>query len=294
MKRLKQLKIILILCAIAMFSNAAAANWLKSEKIKNIKGYVITASELDKVLVLNDKNEIVRKIEANNTYDAWKLKNGNILYACHRGVRLITPADEIIWNYKSKSEIFACQPLGKNKMLVGECSKGRLIEISSTGEILKEIPLTYKKGGHGCFRGARKIKNGHYLVSHHADKTVREYNKNGDVVKEIVRPFNVYAAQRLSNGSTMISDVYCLSIYDKKGKMVWEFDAREYPELGVNHLTGFQVLPNDEIIICNWLGHSPYKKGIPVFKINMNKEILWKYTNAQQTYSCTNIQVLYE
>ncbi len=264
----------------------------KQCKKKEITGFVISASELNKVLVLNEKGEITREINAHNTYDAFKLKNGNILYAAYHAVQLISPKNEILLNFESESEIFACQPLKGNKFLIGDCSKGRLLEVNLDGEITKKVSLTFKTGGHSCFRGARKTKNGHYLVSHYADKTVREYNAKGTVIQEIKRPYNVYAAQRISKGRTLISDKHCLSIYDKKGTMIWEFDTRDYPELGVNHLTGFQYLSNDEIVVCNWLGHKPFKKGIPVFRINLKKEILWKYQNASQTYSCTNIQVL--
>ena len=292
MKKSINFKNVFILILALLSSSTFASEKVKKTHHQKSGGYIVTASERDKVLVLNAKEEIIREIDANNTYDASIFKNGDILFSYHRGVKIISPSDEIKFDFKSESEIFACQSIGKNKILIGECTNGRLIEVNLKGEILKGIPLSFKKGGHGCIRSARKIKNGHYLVNHYADKTVREYDKNGTVIQEFVRPNNVYAAQRLKNGNTVISDKFSLSIYNKEGQMIWEFKATEYPELGVNHLAGFQVLPNDEIIVCNWLGHKPYKKGIPIFKINLKKEILWKYHNANKTYSCTNIQVL--
>ncbi len=263
----------------------------KKEKKEDTE-FVIAASELDKVLLLNSNKEIVREIDAENTYDAWELENGNVLYAWHYGVRMVTPSDSVCFNYESEDEIFACQPLANDNILIAECTKGRLLEVNFKGEIVKEIPLTFNIGGHSCFRGVRKLKNGHYLVSHYADKTVREYNENGVVIMEFKRPVNVYASQRLDNGNTVISDRFSISIYDTKGALIWEFNTKEYPQLGVYHLAGFQYLPNDEIVVCNWLGHAPYQKGIPIFKINLEKEILWKYENAKQTYSCANIQVI--
>jgi len=262
------------------------------EKERNSNAYLVSASELGKVVLINSQNEIIREIPAKNTYDAWMLKNQHILMNVDRGIKIVSPLNEEVFTYKSEQEIYACQPIDNNRILVGECSAGRLIEINKKGEIVKTIALTFDIGGHSCFRGARKLNNGNYLVAHYGDKTVREYDKNGMVIQEFVRPNHVYAAQRLKNGQTVISDQFTLSIYNKSGALAWEFDAKKHPELGVNHLTGFQYLPNGDIVVCNWLGHPPYKKGIPIFKINKSKEIIWKFHNAKETYSCTNIQIL--
>lgn len=288
MKHIKQ-----YIWALLLFTLVFVIASCSQAKEPTITGYMLTASELGQVLELDEAGDISRRISAENTYDVTKLANGNVLYAHHKGVKIVSPEGEEVFTYKSESEIFACQLLSDDKILVGECTAGQLLEMNLKGEISKRISLTYKKGGHGCLRNARKIDDGHYLACHYGDKTVREYDDRGNVLKEFVRPYNVYQAQRLDDGSTIISDKYCMSIYDTKDVMIWEFDAREYPSLGVNHLAGFEVLPNGEILICNWLGHHPYKEGVPLFKINREKEILWKYTNAEQTYSCTNVQVLF-
>ncbi len=285
-------KINFLLLIFSMSTVSCASYVTCKKKKKDDIAFVIASSEIDKVVLLNSKKEVAREIHADNTYDAWKLENGNVLYAWHYGVRMVTPADSLCFNYETKSEIFACQPIDNNNILIGDCTKGRLLEMNLKGDVIKEIPLTFTNGGHACFRGARKLKNGHYLVSHYADKTVREYNPKGAVVMEIKRPLPVYASQRLDNGNTVISDQFSMSMYDAKGKMIWEFDTKKYPQLGVYHLTGFQYLPNDEIVVCNWLGHPPYHKGIPIFKINLKKEIVWLFENAKQTYSCANVQVI--
>lgn len=290
--KLLSLKIKFLFLIIGISAVAFGASETKKDNEKEKIDFVIAASELDKVLLINSNEQIVREIDADNTYDAWKLDNGNVLYAWHYGVKIVTPANHVCFSFDSESEIFACQPLSNGDVLIGECSNGRLIEVNAKGEIAKEVKLTYKNGGHGCFRNARKLDNGHYLVSHYADKTVREYNEKGVLIKEFIRPFNVYAAQRLPNGNTVISDKFCISIYNNEGSVIWEFNTKNYPQLGVYHLTGFQYLSNNEIVVCNWLGHKPYHKGVPVFKINLKKEIVWMYMNARQTYSCANIQVI--
>lgn len=280
--------VLIILTALILLQSSGLS---AKKKEKSADGFLVTASELDKVLLINSENEIIREIPAENTYDAWILKNQNILVNVNRGVKIVSPLNEEVFSFKSEHEVYACQPINNNRILIGECSAGRLIEINKKGNILKTIALTFDIGGHSCFRGARKLNNGNYLVAHYGDKTVREYDKNGTVIQEFVRPNQVYSAQRLKNGDTVISDQYTLSIYNKSGVLNWEFDSKEHPELGVNHLTGFQCLPNGDIVICNWLGHPPYQKGIPIFKVNRAKEVIWKFHNAKETYSCTNIQI---
>lgn len=257
---------------------------------KKVQGYIVSSSELNRVTVLNSSREIVRVIDAPNSYDSWYLESGNILFTYHKGVKIITPSDSTLFHYESDSEIFACQPLAKDRILIGECSNGRLIEVDYSGNILKEIALTYKNGGHNCMRSARKVKGGNYLVCHYGDRTVREYNSRGEVVMEFVRPDVVVAAKRIRGGKTVISDRTTLSIYSRRGELIWEFNGSDYPELGVNHLSGFHAVSDSEFIVCNWLGHKPFKEGVPIFKINIEKSILWKYLNAEETYSCGSVR----
>jgi hypothetical protein len=69
-----------------------------------------------------------------------------------------------------------------------------------------------------------------------------------------------------------------ISVYNKKNELVWEWNAEDHPELGVYHLTGFELLPSNELLVCNWLGHYPLHKGIPMFSVDFDKNITWKYS----------------
>ncbi len=252
--------------------------------------YVVAVPESNEVVIIDENSNILKSYPAKNTYDAWIKDNGDIVYCNYKGIQVVNKKGKIKLDYKTENEIFSCQPLKNNHYLVGNCSEGKLLEINKNGEVVKRIQLSYEHGGHACFRGARKLDTGNYLVSHYADKVVREYDTKGLVVREFKRPNNVYAAERLPNGNTIISDQYTISIYGPEGNLGWEWDGRDCSQLGINHLTGFKYLKNNEIIICNWLGHPPYKKGVEIFKINLDKKITWK-SDFEKSISCANINL---
>jgi hypothetical protein len=106
--------------------------------------------------------------------------------------------------------------------MIAESGNRRIIEVDRTGEIVKEIPLTVDHpDAHRDTRLARKLENGHYLVCHEGDGTVREYDDAGKVVWSYAldlggRPRapghgteghgnEVFGAIRLPTGNTLIA-----------------------------------------------------------------------------------------
>ncbi|MCT4587561.1 MAG: hypothetical protein N4A71_07045 [Carboxylicivirga sp.] len=240
--------------------------------------FVLSLPESNQVLHVNSEGQILKTFKCRNGYDAWQTKDGYTIACNHFGIKVFDSNDSLMLNYQTDSEVFSCQPLKKQRILIGECSAGRLIEIDYEGKIVNEVKLSYKVGGHVCFRSCRKTSKNTYLVAHYGDKTVREYNGKGKVINEFERPNHVYAAERTSDGRTIISDQFMISVYNKKNELVWEWNAEDHPELGVYHLTGFELLPSNELLVCNWLGHYPLHKGIPMFSVDFDKNITWKYS----------------
>ena len=88
-------------------------------------------------------------------------------------------AKEVVFDYQSASEIYACQRLSDGNTFIGECNAGRLLEVDPSRQIVKEIRLLPdgKDGGHLYMRNARRLANGHYLVTHYGEDAVREYDR---------------------------------------------------------------------------------------------------------------------
>lgn len=102
----------------------------------------------------------------------------------------MTPAKVIVWEYKSpeKTEVPACQPLPDGRVLVVECGTSRIIEVGRDGQIAKEIKLAVPPATvslHDQYRGVRKTRDGHYLVSRKGEHHVEELDGDGRVLRSI-------------------------------------------------------------------------------------------------------------
>ena len=95
----------------------------------------------------------------------------------------------VVWSYDSakqngndgkKIEVHSFQPLDNGEILIAESGVARIIEIDRDGKIHHEIKLKVDHPApHTDTRLVRKLANGHYLVCHEADGTLREYDGDG-------------------------------------------------------------------------------------------------------------------
>src|SRR6266700_3740637 len=121
-----------------------------------------------KVAIVSAEGTIEWEYLCKSPQDCWRLASGNYLFCFASGAVEVTPAKEVVWEYKApeKVEVQACQPLADGRVLVVECGTSRLIEVDRAGRIAKEIKLTTAPEVklHNQYRGTRKTKGGHYLI----------------------------------------------------------------------------------------------------------------------------------
>lgn len=263
--------------------------------------FVCTDYSAGKVFVVNAAGKAEWEYAAPNCNDLWVLPNGNFLFNTGHGVQEVTREKKVVFEYKSKSEIYACQRLANGNTFVGECNAGRLLEIQPDGKIVKEIRLLPegKDGGHGYFRNARRLENGHYLVAHYGDQVVREYDADGKTVREIKAAGGPHSVARLPNGNTVIS---CadrpgggrMFEVDAEGKTVWEVSNADLKDIGIGltFIAGFQRLPNGNTVMCNWLGHGKFGKAPHVIEVTPDKKIVWTFADHVTMKTISNIILL--
>ena len=160
-----------------------------------------------KVFIVSAEGAAEWEYPAEHCNDLSVLPNGNLLFNTGHGVKEVTRDKKIIFNYQSPSAISACQRLPDGNAFIGECDSGRLLEVSPTGDLVKEVRLLPegKEGGSAYMRNARRLDNGHYLVAHYGADVVREYDDQGKVVMEIPAPGGPHSVARLPDGHTLIS-----------------------------------------------------------------------------------------
>lgn len=265
----------------------------------NKNSYLISDNGSGKISIINSQGEITWDFPVSQCQDLQQLPSGNILFTYYQkkdsiikgGVCEITRDKNEVFRYEIDTEVHSCQRLKNGNTLLTDNNNARLIEISPQKEIVRSIALKTNLKGHSAIRMIRVLENGNYLVCQEGDQLVVEYTPNGLVVNSFKSPGKCFAAIRLKNGNTLISDGSACSVREvnNKGKEIWKITKEDFPELKMNWLTGIKELPNGNFLICNWLGHSKYSEGIPMFEITRKKKIVWYYTDNFFTKSISNV-----
>ncbi|MBC8116541.1 MAG: hypothetical protein H7062_19285, partial [Candidatus Saccharimonas sp.] len=162
-----------------------------------------------KVCVVSAEGAIEWEYACKAPQDCWRLANGNYLFCFFSGAVEITPAKQIVWEYKApeQTEVHACQPLTEGRVLICECGTSRLLEVDRAGKIAKEIKLTTtpEVKTHNQFRGARKTKHGHYLVCFKGEGKVVELDGDSRVLRAIKVPGDPHEVVALPDGHLLIT-----------------------------------------------------------------------------------------
>jgi hypothetical protein len=223
------------------------------------------------------------------------------LFNTGHGVREVTRKKEVVFDYQSKSEIFACQRLANGNTFIGECNSGRLLEMEPSGRIAKEVKLLPdgKDGGHSYIRNARRLPNGNYLVCHYGEQVVREYDPDGKELMKIPAPGGPHSVVRLPGGNTLIA---CgdgksetgpqVFEADKNGKVVWSIRNGDLPGIKLAFMTGLQRLPNGNTVISNWLGHGKFGTAPHLIEVTRDKKVVWSFADHQTMKTISSVQLL--
>jgi hypothetical protein len=261
--------------------------------------FVCTDYTQGKVFIVGADGKVQWEYPAPSCDDVWVLPGGNLLFNTGHGVREVTRDKKVVFDYQSKSEIYACQRLANGNTFVGECNAGRLLDVDPSGKIVKEIKLLPegKNGGHPYIRNARRLENGNTLVAHYGDQVVREYDPQGKVVREIPAPGGPHSVVRLKNGNTLIAcgdmtkHASVIEV-DPAGKTVWQVADGDLPGIAMKFMAGIQRLPNGNTVMCNWLGHNQFGKGPQLIAVTPEKKVVWTYTHEPVMRTISNVQLL--
>jgi len=249
-------------------------------EVREFPPFLYAAEGANMILSYDSAGKVAWEYPANMSRDVWRLPNGNVLF-CYNdhydggkndnpsGVMEVTLEKKIVFHYRTTGQVWSCQRLTNGSTLVANASQGKLLVVDPRGGVVKTIRLR-NQAGHSCLRYARGLPNGNYLVAEESSNTVREYDAQGRMVREIPTQFPPFAAVRLANGNTVISGKSGIIEVDPAGKDVWHLNAMDLPELGIRWFAGVQVLPSGNLFISNAGGK------VPVFEINREKHVVWK------------------
>jgi hypothetical protein len=241
---------------------------------------------LGKIILLNHDNTVAWETDdPREASDVWLLPNSNIVHSTKHGFQEIKPnyktrkGAEVVWSVKAPegSECHACQPIGKDRYLVGYSSKLRsyIAEVDSTGKEHKVIEVEGQKGKHSSFRQVRKTPEGTYLTSQQCGGgKAREYSAEGKLIRTF--PSGRFSALRLKNGNTLLGcgDEHRLIEVDEDNKIVWELKQGDLPDVKFGFIAGTALLKNGNILFANWGGHGGSTGGA-VLEVTRGKKLIF-------------------
>lgn len=275
------------------------------------------------IAIVNAKGEVEWEYNIGAIHDAHLLPNGNILMETnYQNIVEVDKDKKVVWNYNAakqnrqegeRVEVHAIQRLADGNTMIVESSPSRVIEsnkdgktvketkfnptrvieVDKDGKIAKEVVLTVKnQSTHSATRNARKLENGHYLVAHESDGTVREYDENGKVVWEFEIPMfdkkpagghgpegfgnHCYSAIRLANGNTLIGTGNGHSVLEvtPAKEIVWKVTQDELPGIQLAWVTQVQALKNGNIVIGNCHAGD---KNPQIIEVTRDKKVVWSF-----------------
>ena len=224
----------------------------------------------------------VWKHDAPLTNDLWVLDNGNLLFTTGNGVLELNAAGDTVFSYSSASRIFAVQRLRNGNTFIGECTAGRLLEVSPKGKVVKSVNILPDgaKPDDGFIRNARRLDNGGYLVAHYSGRKVIEYDRKGNIVWQADIEGGAHSAARTPEGHTIVAstdkarDAKIIE-FDGDGNIVWTLSNQDVPGYQLNFMSGFQYLPeSDTFVLTNWQGHNVRRKGPHILWVSRDKKVL--------------------
>jgi len=300
-------------CLVASILCGFTANGLAGHRL------VIQGNK--KLAIVSADGQIEWEMPWGGIHDIHVLDNGNIMVQQHmrKVVEINVRTKRIVWTYDSSTqpgnvgkrvEVHTFQPLPDGTVMIVESGPARIIEVNRAGVIQREIKLKVDNPHpHTDTRLARKLVNGHYLVCHEADGTVREYDANGDVIWEYQVPLfgkntngghgleafgnKCFAALRLANGNTLVATGNGHSVLEvtRDKEIVWQLTQSELPGITLAWVTTLEVLSNGNYVIGNC--HAGPGQPLLVEIVPETKTVVWTF-DGFKTFgnSVSNSQLL--
>ena len=258
---------------------------------------------IDHVAIVDAEGNPLWEYPTRAIHDLHLLENGNLLFQTS-WTRIVemTLKKEIVWSYDASKmngnegkrvEVHAFQRLPNGNTMIVESGPARILEVDRVGRVEKEIKLkTDKPNAHSDTRLARKLENGHYLVSHEADGVVREYDGEGKIVWEFDVPMfgkeakpghgpeafgdSTFAPLKRKNGNYLISTGNGHSVLEvsPEKEIVWKLEQNDLDGVTLGWVTTLQELPDGNLVVGNC--HAT-KENPQIIEVTPDKKIAWKF-----------------
>ncbi|MGO8750479.1 MAG: PQQ-binding-like beta-propeller repeat protein [Thermoguttaceae bacterium] len=197
------------------------------------------------------------------------------------------------WIVERYSQINTARRLANGNTLLGADTAAGVVlyELNRDG---KQIDRRQLKGLKDL-RLLRPVENGNLLMTVSGPCRAIEVDREGKIVWQAPLSDKGYKAVRLANGNTMASTGGTATVveFDRSGRAVFTAGGKKaHPSLGLDWFSGFDLLPNGNIVVANWLGHGKFGQGPHLVEFDRNNRLVWKWEDHRQAAAITNVLVV--
>lgn len=173
-------------------------------------------------------------------------------------------------------------------------SSGTVVELDAAGKEASRFKIAQPKLDLRLLRPGRA---GTLLVGACAPEfAVLEVERpSGKVLRKWPLPHKGYKAIQLDNGHILASAGETATVleFDAAGKTVASWGGKAaFPGLGLDFFSGFDRLPNGNVVVANWLGHGKQGTGPHLVEFNAANQLVWSWADHQAARQVTNLLML--
>jgi len=203
------------------------------------------------------------------------------------------------WSVEGFHDVQTAQRLPNGHTLLGaNTDKGARVWVVDRGG--KTLATRILHPDRGSLRLVRVLDNGNALLNVGNPYRAVEVDPNGQVVWETdLARFGGkgYKVARLYDGHTMATtgDGVKVVVVAPDGNLVRFYGAKtkdERPEWRLDFFSGFDALPNGNVIVANWLGHGKHGAGPHLVEFDSANTLIWQWADHRLAKQITNVLVL--
>lgn len=307
-----------IISVAAAIVASCFAYLMRAEQMGTPRRLLAADDSTHRLAIIAPDGSLEWEMQIGAIHDAWVLPGGNVLM--QQGwtkIVEVTPDKKTVWEYDAarmngnegrRVEVHAFQRLENGLTMIAESGPARLIEVDRSGKIQHEIKLKVNHPSpHSDTRLVRKIANGHYLVAHESDGTVREYDGSGRVVWEYEVPLfgkqrqgghgpeafgnSVFSAIRLPNGNTLIGggNGHCVLEVTPQKEIVWKVEQHDLAGITLAWVTRVERLANGNTLVGNCHAGPDNPQFI---EVTPAKKVVWTWKDFKNFGNSTPVQAV--
>jgi hypothetical protein len=199
---------------------------------------------------------------------------------------------KLAWAVDRYAQISSAQRLtsGQTLLAANVAAGVMLYELDPAGLEVSQRLLPELKD----LRLARLLDNGHVLLTVSGPCRAIEVDVQGQITWQASLPNKGYKAVRLPNGNTLVSTGGALTVveFNPVGREVASVGGRNsHPNLGLDWFSGFDYLPNGNLVVANWLGHGKQGTGPHLVEFDRQNRMIWKWEDHLLAATVTNVLV---